>query len=111
MALEVVLIVLERLERRCALAAGEGRIEGVEAAEMVDGPDDRQGQYVRLITLELRLLVELEDVVCDLVGVAELCTLDFGELRELALRRRRFLRSILVADILPPLSLHTYAQT
>ena len=48
MPLDVIFIVDDRLERGGALAAGEGRVEGMEAREMVDRADDADVEILGL---------------------------------------------------------------
>ena len=75
-ALQVIFVILNRLERRCTLSAGEGRIKSVKAEKVIEWTHDRQvhnffGQTLQRINLAL-----LVNVVCNFVGVIQLCAVD-----------------------------------
>jgi hypothetical protein len=83
--LEVVLIILDRLERRRALAGGKVGIEGVEAEEVIERPHRRQCEQLRLDAAELHLRLPFEDVVGELVRGRQGIPVDGGELAKLVL--------------------------
>ena len=68
---EAVLIVLDGLERRDALAGAELREEGVEAVEMVDRPDHGGGEDLALQPAQVHAPLPFEDVVGDLLVGAQ----------------------------------------
>ena len=78
-ALEIVFVVLHRLELSGTLARGEIGVEGVEAAEMVDRTDHGQRHDFVGIALQRLLLVALEHVIGDLVGGAQLAAVDLHQ--------------------------------
>ena len=78
-ALEIVLIILDRLERRRALARGEIGIESVEAEEMVDRADRGQRQHLGRERAQAQLPLPLEHVVGELVGRRERGAVDRRE--------------------------------
>jgi hypothetical protein len=99
-ALQVVLIIDERLERRCALAGCEVGIEGLEPVEMVDrqvalDPDDRGG-----VAGKVGLVARLEHVVRDLVGRGQLRPVDRLERGQIMLDRRAFGGQIRIGQII-----------
>ncbi len=76
MPLEIVLVIRDRLEGRRALAAGETRVEGVEAREMIDRADLSDRQDLRRQALERLLLIVGEDVIGQPVGLVERRAID-----------------------------------
>ena len=76
MTLQVVFVILNRLERCCALSAGEGRIKSVKAEKVIEWTHDRQvhnffGQALQRVNLALFV-----NVVRNFVGVIQLCAVD-----------------------------------
>ncbi len=84
--LEVVLVILGRLERGGALAAGKGRVKGVEARKMVDRAHQRGGDDFGREALERLLLVVFEHIVSEPVGSIELRLVDRRQQCEILLR-------------------------
>ena len=96
---QVVLIILDIAERRRAAAGGEGRIKGVEAAEMVDRADRGQRQHVGLKVGEVVLALIFEHVIGKRVGRVQPGAVDRPQRREIGIGRSALAGIIFVADI------------
>jgi hypothetical protein len=97
--LEIVLVVGQRPERRGALAGRKRRIEGVDAAEVIDRTDDCDPEDGVLETFQCLFLPILEDVVRDPVHLIELRPVDLLERSQLAFCRGLLGREVRIAAI------------
>ena len=84
-AAEIIFVIREGLELRSTIAAGEVRIKGVEAAEMIDRPHLGQRADFVGLAAQSRFLLILENIVGKLVGRRELAAVDLVEQREIEL--------------------------
>ncbi len=99
-ALQVVLIVRDGLERRRALPAGEGRVECMIAEEMVHRPDPGQRQQVGLISAKRVRGRIFEHIIGELVSRIERGPVDGMERGKVMLGRRLLTGVIFVGDII-----------
>ena len=97
-ALQAVLVIRDVGERRPALPAGDRRIFGVDAVEMVHRQRFADAQQVRLKAAQRVLGLELEDVVGELVRLAELVARDRMQRRQFLLRGCALVREMPVAE-------------
>ena len=97
--LEVVVIVLDRLERRRALARRHVGQEDLDAVEVVDRPRHRRLEQLRREAAQGDLGLVLERVVADPVVGAQAGAVDLSQPGEVGLGRRLLGRVIGVGDV------------
>ena len=86
-ALQIILVIGQRLERCRPLARGEGRVEGVKAREMVDRAHRGQCEHFGRKPFQPQLCLPFEHVIGDLVGGVERRAVDRVEALQLVLGR------------------------
>ena len=98
MPFQVVVIILHRLEWRCALSAGEGRIESVKAKKVIERTDNGQVHDFLGQTLQRVHLVLLEHVISNLVGRVQSVAVDRLQALQIGLGGAAFICEIAISD-------------
>jgi hypothetical protein len=100
---EIVLVIVDRLERCDAPAGGEHGIEIVEPAEVIDRPHQEQRENVRGEARQILFAGEAEHVVAQAVGGVQRRPVDPAQCREVSLDRRSLGRHIFIAEVIAEL--------
>jgi hypothetical protein len=97
-AFQIILIILDRLERSRAFARGKVRIECVESEEMVDRADGGQRQHLGVEAAERHFGLALEHVIGEPVGGGKRGAVDARKLAELTFTGGAFRCIISIRD-------------